>query len=59
MVIIKQITENWRFRKYYPEYDEKEKTLTLKGKVPVKTLMEIKFLRLIYKLDIKDIKINK
>ena len=55
MVIIKLITEGWRFRKYYPKYDVKDKTLYLKGKVPVYILMEIKFLRLIYKLEINDI----
>lgn len=57
-MIQEMIIENWKFRRYFPRYDIKEKILFLKGKVPVSMLMEIKYLRSIYKLDIKDIRIN-
>ncbi len=55
---MKILLDNWRLRKYYPEYDAKEKILTLKGKVPVKILMEVKMMRLMYRLEIDDIRIN-
>lgn len=57
-MIQEMIIENWKFRRYFPRYDIKEKILFLKGKVSVSMLMEIKYLRSIYKLDIKDIRIN-
>lgn len=55
---MKIILDNWRFRKYCPRYDVIDKVLFLKGKVPVYVLMEIKFLRLIYRLEIDDIRIK-
>ena len=55
---MKIILDDFRFRKYYPQYDVKEKILTLKGKVPVNVLLEIKYLRLMYNLEIEDIRIT-
>lgn len=54
-MIQKSIIYNHRFSKYYPKYDVKDKTLYLKGKVPIITLMEIKLLRKAYRLDIQNI----
>ena len=57
-MIQKVITNNNIFKKYYPEYDVKNKILFLQGKVPMKILLEIKYLRTLYRLDIQDIRIN-
>jgi hypothetical protein len=47
-----------KFEKYVPEYDAKEKILYLKGKMPVREFMGLKWLIKVYRLDIKDIRLN-
>ena len=44
-----------KFQKYYPEYDAKDKELTLSGSIPVSEFLELKLLIKIYSLDIKNI----
>ena len=44
-----------KFQKYYPEYDAKEKELTLYGSIPVSEFLELKLLIKTYNLDIKNI----
>ena len=44
--------------KYCPEYDVAEKVLYLKGNIPVKVFMWLRLMIKMYKLEVKDIRVN-
>lgn len=44
-----------KFQKYYPEYDAKDKELTLYGSIPVSEFLELKLLIKIYNIEVKNI----
>jgi len=47
-----------KFKRYYPEYDIKDKVLYLKGKIPVNEFLGLRLMIKIHKLDVKDIRVN-
>ena len=47
-----------KFKKYYPEYDAKEKELHLYGKIPVEEWMELRLLIKMYSIELNELKVN-
>lgn len=47
-----------KFKQYYPEFNYKEKILSLTGKIPVSEFVGLRLLIKIYRLDVKDIRVN-
>lgn len=47
-----------KFKEYYPEFNYKEKILYLSGKIPVSEFMGLRLLIKMYRLDVKDIRVN-
>jgi hypothetical protein len=47
-----------KIKRYYPEYDIKDKILYLKGKIPVNEFLGLRLMIKNYRLDVKDIRVN-
>lgn len=47
-----------RFKKYYPEYDAKDKELHLYGKIPMKEWMELRLLIKVYNIELNNLIVN-
>jgi hypothetical protein len=47
-----------RFKKYYPEYDAKDKELHLYGKIPMEEWIELRLLIKVYNIELNNLRVN-